>query len=74
MWHLLFELKSRNYYINESDIDDVFESIYGTIISKIQKLEGKGWGWILESAVDQNINISKENFLAGSRHTKLLKN
>ena len=30
--------------INESDIDDVFESIYSTIISNIQKPSGKGSG------------------------------
>ena len=28
--------------INESDIDDVFKSIYSTIISNIQKSLGKG--------------------------------
>ena len=28
--------------INESDIDDVFESVYTTIISNIQKFSGKG--------------------------------
>ena len=27
--------------INESDIDDVFESIYSTVISNIQKSSGK---------------------------------
>ena len=27
--------------INESDIDDVFESVYTTIISNIQKFSGK---------------------------------
>ena len=30
--------------INESDIDDIFESIYTTIISKIKKSLGKGSG------------------------------
>ena len=30
--------------INESDIDDVFQSIYTTIISNIQKSLGKGSG------------------------------
>ena len=34
--------------INESDIDDVFESIYTTIISKIQKYLRKGSGWIID--------------------------
>ena len=30
--------------ISESDIDDVFESIYITILSNIQKLHGEDWG------------------------------
>ena len=30
--------------VNESDIDDVFESIYSTIISNIEKSLGKGSG------------------------------
>ena len=44
--------------INESDIDDVFESIYTTFISKIQKYLGKGSGWITDSVIDHIINIS----------------
>ena len=32
--------------INESDIDDAFKLIYGTIISNIQKSLRKGSGWI----------------------------
>ena len=39
--HLIFKLKSRNN-INESDTDDVFESIYTATISNIQKSLGKG--------------------------------
>ena len=38
--------------INESDIDDVFESIYSTIISSIQKSLGKSSGWIIDSVID----------------------
>ena len=33
---------------NERDIDDVFESIYSTIISNIQKYLGKGSCWIID--------------------------
>ena len=33
--------------INESGIDDVFQSISITIITKIKKSLGKGSGWIL---------------------------
>ena len=38
--------------INESDIDDVFESICTTIISKIQKSLGKTSGLIIDSVID----------------------
>ena len=41
-------------FINKSDIDDVFASIYITIISNMQKFLGKGLGWvglIFESAI-----------------------
>ena len=35
--------------INESNIDDAFESVYTTIILNIQKSLGKGSGWIIQS-------------------------
>ena len=38
--------------INESDIDDIFELIYITTISNIQKYLGKGSSWITDSALD----------------------
>ena len=38
---------------NESDINDVFESIYSMIISDII---GKGSNWIIDSVLDHNIN------------------
>ena len=34
--------------IKEGDIDDLFESIYATIISNTQKSLGKGSGWIID--------------------------
>ena len=37
--------------INESDFDDVFESIYTTIISNIEKSLEKFWGWIIDSVI-----------------------
>ena len=40
--------------INESDIDDIFESIC-LMISNIQKSLGKGLGWIIDSIVDHTI-------------------
>ena len=52
--------------INEKDIDVVFESVYTAIISNKQKSLGKGSGWIIDSVIDHNINISWNNPLAGS--------
>ena len=57
--------------VNESDIDDVFESIYTTIISNIQKYLGKVSGWIIDSVVRHIIIISKYNPLAVSSYFKL---
>ena len=59
--------------IIESDTDDILESIYSTITSKIQKSLGQGSGWIIDSAIDHNINISKYNPLAGGSNIRLLK-
>ena len=39
----------------------------------MQKSLGKGSGWITDSVLDHNINISKNNPLAGSSYTKLPK-
>ena len=47
---------------NESDIDDVFESIYITIISNIQNSLGKGSGWMIDSVIDHTVNISRQSF------------
>ena len=49
----------RETIINESNIDDVFESTYITAISNIQKFLGKGSDWYIDSATDHNINILK---------------
>ena len=59
--------------INESDIDDVFESIYTITISSIQKSLGKGSGWVIDSVIQHNISIPKYNPLAGSSYIKLPK-
>ena len=59
--------------INESDIDDVFESIHTTITLNIRKYIGKGLGLIIDSGVDHTIDISKFNPLAGSSYIKLTK-
>ena len=57
--------------INESDVGNVFESVYTTIISNIQKFLGKSSAWIIDLITDHNINISKYNPLACSSYTKL---
>ena len=46
---------------------------YPTIISNIQKSLGKSSGWIIDSVIEHNINISKYNPLAASSYTKLPK-
>ena len=59
--------------IDEIDMDDVFQLIYTTIITNIQKYLGKGSGWIFDSVIDHTINISKYNSLPGSSYIKLFK-
>ena len=59
--------------INESDMDDLFESICTTTISNIQKHLEKDWCWIIDSVIKHNISISKYNPLAGSNYIKLPK-
>ena len=59
--------------INESDINVMFESIYTTIMSNMQKFLGKDSGWIIDSVIDHTINISKYNPLAGCSYIKLPK-
>ena len=58
--------------INESNIDGVFQSIYTTVITNIQKSLGKGSGWIIDSVLDNTISISKYNPLARSIYIKEL--
>ena len=59
--------------INESDIDDVFQSIYTRIITKIHKSLGKGSRWIIDSVIDDTISICKYDPLPGSSYIKLPK-
>ena len=37
------------------DIDNVWESIYSTIISNTQKSLGQGSGWIIDSFIDHRL-------------------
>ena len=54
-------------------MDDLFESIYTSIISNIQKYLGKCSVWIVDSVIDHSISITKYNPLAGKSHIKLTK-
>ena len=44
--------------INEMNIDYVFESIYTTVITNLQKSLGECSGWIIDSVIDHTISIS----------------
>ena len=76
-----YETKHSTFYLNrkaeavnnESYIDNVFESIYIKIISNIQKSFGRGSGLITDLIIDHNINISKQNPLAGCSYIELPK-
>ena len=76
-----YKTKRGNFYsgskaeiiINESDIDDVFRSIYTAVITNIQNSLGNSRGWIIDSIIDHTISISKYNSLAGSSYMKLPK-
>ena len=59
--------------INESDINDLFEPIYSTIISNMQNSLGKGSGWIIDLIINHDINISKYSLLAVCSYIKLPK-
>ena len=68
----MFQLKAE-IIISESDTDDVFQSIYTTVISNIQKSLGKGSSRITDSVIDHTISISKYNPLVGRSYIKLFK-
>ena len=59
--------------IKEGNIKDLFESTYSIFISNIQQSLGKGSGWIIDSVIDHNINVSKHISLAGNIYIKLAK-
>ena len=46
--HNFFVSSKAEIIINESDIDDVLESTYSTIISDIKNSLGKGLAWIID--------------------------
>ena len=63
-----FSSSKAEIIINKSDVDDMFQSIYTTVWTNIQKSLGKGSGWITDSAIDHTVGISKNNSLAGGSY------
>ena len=51
----------------------MFQSIYATIISNIQKSLGNISSWVIDSVIDHTNSISKYNPLARSSYIKLTK-
>ena len=60
----------RQIIINESDIDDEFQSIYPKVTYRSL---GKDSGWIIDSVIQPTIVIWKYNPLTGSSYIKLPK-
>ena len=56
-----FSISKAGIVINESDIDDVFQLIYTTVIQNMRKSLGKRSGLIIDSIIDNTISISKYN-------------
>lgn len=56
-----------------ADICSIFESIYSTILKKIQKYQTKGSGCTIDSVIERNINTSKYKPLSGNRYIKFPK-
>ena len=71
--HSFYSHSKAKEITDESDIDDVFQSIYATIILNIQKAFGKGSGLIFDLVIDHTISILKYNPLAASSCIKLPK-
>ena len=59
--------------INESDIDNAFQSISTTITTKIQRSLEKGSRWITDKTINHTISIPVYNSLAEYIYIKLLK-
>ena len=73
--HDIFCLHSKaETIIYKNDIDDnIFKSIFTTVVLNIQKFVRKCSGSPINSVIEHNINISKYNPLAGSSYIKLAK-
>ena len=71
LYNTFYSNSKKETIANESE--DVFESIYTTIILNISKSLEQGSGSIIDSVIDRNINISKYNLLDDSSYIKLPK-
>ena len=69
----LYSNSKAEIIINKSDTDDVFQSIHITVLWNIKKSLGKGSGWIIDSAIDHTVSISKWNPLDGDSYIELPK-
>ena len=72
--YTIFYSNSKSETISsESDIDDVFEWIYTTVVSNIQKSLRKGSSWIIDSVIDHITFISRRHLLALSSLSSYIK-
>ena len=72
--YTIFYSNSKSETISsESDIDDVFEWIYTTVVSSIQKSLRKDSSWIIDSVIDNITFISRRHLLALSSLSSYIK-
>ena len=68
-----YSISQEELIINESDIDNVFQSIHTTVIADIQKSLGKGSGWIIDSLIDHTrITKVDKDFAVRDIHKSIL--
>ena len=75
------QIKFDNFYlslkaeitISQTGIDNLFEPIFSTLMSYIQKFFGEGSAWTIDFVIDCTISTSKYNPLAASTYVKLQK-
>ena len=55
-------LNSKTETINhDTNIDSIFESIYSAIMTKMQKCQGEGSGWTIDSVENKKLTNLKSN-------------
>ena len=57
MYDNFYSRSKAEIIINESDIEDLFKSIYTKIITSIKRSLGKDSGWIIHSVIDHCISV-----------------